>query len=219
MQAPITDLSFTLRSDSPLPLYYQLEQALRFMIASGSWSPGSLICSERELMQAAGVSRATVRQAIGNLMREGLLERVHGRGTFGSTQARAGDALRLQLCRADGRARPAAGGPALATAPRAGVHGAGRVAGGRAGVAAHPSQARALPGKHAPHARQQLCPLPPLSGVADRAVREPSVPAACRAVRSATSPLRRCPRTMLADEAQAHLLQIDPGAPSCSSSA
>ena len=82
MQAPITDLSFTLRSDSPLPLYYQLEQALRSMIASGSWSPGSLICSERELMQAAGVSRATVRQAIGNLMREGLLERVHGRGTF-----------------------------------------------------------------------------------------------------------------------------------------
>jgi GntR family transcriptional regulator len=82
VQAPITDLSFTLRSDSPLPLYYQLEQALRSMIASGSWSPGSLICSERELMQAAGVSRATVRQAIGNLMREGLLERVHGRGTF-----------------------------------------------------------------------------------------------------------------------------------------
>ena len=78
----MTDLSFTLRSDSPLPLYYQLEQALRTVIASGSWSPGSLICSERELMQAAGVSRATVRQAIRNLMREGLLERVHGRGTF-----------------------------------------------------------------------------------------------------------------------------------------
>jgi GntR family transcriptional regulator len=82
MQAPIADLSFALRADSPLPLYYQLEQALRSMIASGSWQPGSLICSERELMQAAGVSRATVRQAMGNLMREGLLERVHGRGTF-----------------------------------------------------------------------------------------------------------------------------------------
>ena len=64
MQATMADLSFVLRSDSPLPLYYQLEQALRSMIASGSWSPGSLICSERELMQAAGVSRATVRQAI-----------------------------------------------------------------------------------------------------------------------------------------------------------
>ena len=78
----ITAASFALRTDSPLPLYYQLEQALRSMIASGSWQPGSLICSERELMQAAGVSRATVRQAIGNLIGEGLLQRVHGRGTF-----------------------------------------------------------------------------------------------------------------------------------------
>ena len=82
MKAPMGDVSFALRSDSPLPLYYQLEQALRSLIASGSWQPGSLICSERELMHAAGISRATVRQALGNLMREGLLERVHGRGTF-----------------------------------------------------------------------------------------------------------------------------------------
>jgi GntR family transcriptional regulator len=74
--------TFTLRLDSPLPLYYQLEQALRAIIDSGSWQPGSLICSERELMQAAGVSRATVRQAIGNLIAAGKLERVHGRGTF-----------------------------------------------------------------------------------------------------------------------------------------
>jgi GntR family transcriptional regulator len=78
----MADISFALRTDSPLPLYYQLEQALRSQISSGCWQPGSLICSERELMQAAGVSRATVRQALGNLMREGLLERVHGRGTF-----------------------------------------------------------------------------------------------------------------------------------------
>src|SRR5215217_6019924 len=119
----MTDLSFTLRSDSPLPLYYQLEQALRSMIASGSWSPGSLICSERELMQAAGVSRATVRQAIGKPDAGGAT-RAGSRSWHlrGSTQARAGDALRLQLCLADGRARPAAGGPAPATAPRAGVH-------------------------------------------------------------------------------------------------
>ena len=81
-KASMTAASFALRTDSPLPLYYQLEQALRAMIASGSWQPGSLICSERELMQAAGVSRATVRQAIGNLISEGLLQRVHGRGTF-----------------------------------------------------------------------------------------------------------------------------------------
>ena len=74
--------SFGLRPDDPLPLYHQLERALRARIATGAWPPGSLIWSERELMQAAGVSRATVRQAIGNLSRDGLIERVHGRGTF-----------------------------------------------------------------------------------------------------------------------------------------
>lgn len=78
MRAP----AFALRPDSPLPLYHQLEQALRAQIESGAWPPGSPIASERELMQAAGVSRATVRQALGNLIGQGLLERVHGRGTF-----------------------------------------------------------------------------------------------------------------------------------------
>ncbi len=75
-------VTYLLHPDSPVPLYYQLEQALRAQIESGVWVPGSIIHSERELMQAAGVSRATVRQAIGNLIGEGLLERVHGRGTF-----------------------------------------------------------------------------------------------------------------------------------------
>jgi GntR family transcriptional regulator len=79
-------VTFLLRPDSPMPLYYQLEQALRGRIAAGVWPPGSIILSERELMQAAGVSRATVRQAIGNLITEGLLERVHGRGTFVARQ-------------------------------------------------------------------------------------------------------------------------------------
>ena len=41
-----------------------------------------MIASERELMRLAGVSRATVRQALASLMRGGLLERRQGRGTF-----------------------------------------------------------------------------------------------------------------------------------------
>ena len=64
MKARMSNISFALQPDSLLPLYYQLEQDLRSLISSGSWQPGSLICSERELMRAAGVSRATVRQAI-----------------------------------------------------------------------------------------------------------------------------------------------------------
>jgi GntR family transcriptional regulator len=76
------ELSITLQPDSTVPLYSQLEQALRSLIRRGYWRPGEMISSERELMQAAGVSRATVRQAISNLIRDGLLQREHGRGTF-----------------------------------------------------------------------------------------------------------------------------------------
>lgn len=68
--------------DSPLPLYYQLQQAIKREIEEGRWRPGDMITSERELMRVANVSRATVRQAIAALISEGLLVREHGRGTF-----------------------------------------------------------------------------------------------------------------------------------------
>ncbi|MBC8077429.1 MAG: GntR family transcriptional regulator [Chloroflexales bacterium] len=71
-----------LQPDSPIALHHQLERRLRDEIASGRWRPGEAIASERELMQLAGVSRATVRQALASLMQGGLLERQHGRGTF-----------------------------------------------------------------------------------------------------------------------------------------
>ena len=75
-------LSFSLQPESAVPLYYQLAQSLRAQIESGIWKPGDMITSERELMQLAGVSRATVRQAISNLILDGVLERSRGRGTF-----------------------------------------------------------------------------------------------------------------------------------------
>lgn len=71
-----------LKPNSPLPLHHQLAQRLRDEIASGRWRPGEAIASERELMGLAGVSRATVRQALASLIQGGLLERRHGRGTF-----------------------------------------------------------------------------------------------------------------------------------------
>jgi len=71
-----------LESDSPFPLYYQLGQAIKNEIQSGRWKSGEMIASERELMRMAKVSRATVRQAIALLTREGILKRVQGRGTF-----------------------------------------------------------------------------------------------------------------------------------------
>lgn len=74
--------SLQLDSNTNLPLHQQVEQLLREQISSGQWPAGSMIPSERELMRSLDVSRATVRQAIGSLITQGLLRRVHGRGTF-----------------------------------------------------------------------------------------------------------------------------------------
>lgn len=65
-----------------IPLYYQLMTLLRDRIRLGECPPGSRIPSELELSRTYGVSRVTVRQAIGELVREGLLLRRPGVGTF-----------------------------------------------------------------------------------------------------------------------------------------
>lgn len=67
--------------DSFIPLYYQLAQQLRGAIESGELPAGSLLPSERELMQQHRLSRNTVRQALDLLAKDGLLIRSHGSGT------------------------------------------------------------------------------------------------------------------------------------------
>ena len=67
---------------SPIPVYYQLKNIISGMIAEGEYTEGSLIPSERELGDALGISRMTVRQALNNLVNEGVLYREKGRGTF-----------------------------------------------------------------------------------------------------------------------------------------
>jgi len=66
----------------PLPLYYQLMHELRLRIERGEWKPGDLFPPERELSETYGVSRMTVRQALAELVNDGLLRRDQGRGTF-----------------------------------------------------------------------------------------------------------------------------------------
>jgi GntR family transcriptional regulator len=76
------DLSFVLDARRPAPLYQQLSDCLRRQVLAVNWPADSAIPSERELMRLTGLSRMTVRQAIDSLTREGLLTRIHGRGTF-----------------------------------------------------------------------------------------------------------------------------------------
>lgn len=66
--------------DSPLPLYAQVGRRLKAMISSGE-HPADRFHSEGELCAMFGVSRATVRQALGTLADEGWLNRRRGRGT------------------------------------------------------------------------------------------------------------------------------------------
>jgi len=69
-------------SISRLPLYRQIEEALRERIRSGVLRPGAQVATEPELMMEYGVSRATVRQALAGLIAEGLLEIRRGLGTY-----------------------------------------------------------------------------------------------------------------------------------------
>lgn len=67
---------------SPIPVYYQLKNDFIKKIANGVWKTGECISSERELCEIYGVSRMTIRQAIGELVQEGILTRKKGKGTF-----------------------------------------------------------------------------------------------------------------------------------------
>ena len=66
----------------PVPRYYQLMEFIRERIRSGEWTPGMAIPSERELCERYGISRMTARQAVTELVNEGLLYREQGKGTF-----------------------------------------------------------------------------------------------------------------------------------------
>jgi GntR family transcriptional regulator len=64
------------------PLYSLMASRMEGLIASGRWSEGDRVPPERALCQEFGVSRATLRQALGELEERGLITRHQGRGTF-----------------------------------------------------------------------------------------------------------------------------------------
>lgn len=67
---------------SPTPLYLQLAELIRAQIKDGEIRTGDALPSERELSDAIGISRVTVRKSLDVLLREGLLSRRHGSGTY-----------------------------------------------------------------------------------------------------------------------------------------
>jgi GntR family transcriptional regulator len=67
---------------SPQPLYQQLKRRILHQITSGAYKPDEPIDSERQLSHQFQISRHTVRQAINELVMQGVLYRQPGKGTF-----------------------------------------------------------------------------------------------------------------------------------------
>jgi DNA-binding GntR family transcriptional regulator len=67
--------------NSPVPLYFQIAQALQRSIERGTIKPGDRLEAELDLAERLGVSRPTVRQAVGHLVQLGIVARHRGVGT------------------------------------------------------------------------------------------------------------------------------------------
>ncbi|MEH7331153.1 GntR family transcriptional regulator [Neobacillus drentensis] len=71
-----------INKNSPIPLYYQLEEHIKELIENGELMPGDALPPEREYAEKYQISRMTVRQAFTQLVNEGYLNRLQGKGTF-----------------------------------------------------------------------------------------------------------------------------------------
>ena len=76
-------------SRSAVARYIQLASLFRRRIQSGQWSVGAQIPTVEDLAAECGVARATIRQALGQLETEDLIERYRAKGTFVKAHANA----------------------------------------------------------------------------------------------------------------------------------
>ena len=68
--------------DNHVPMYLQVAAVLRDRVETGEWPEHYRLQSEPDLARRLGVSRGTLRKSLDLLTGEGLLRRVHGRGTY-----------------------------------------------------------------------------------------------------------------------------------------
>ncbi len=81
--------------NSPVPQYFQLQTWLIGQIEQGVYKPHDKIPTEEELSRETGMARATIRQAIQNLVNMGYLNRKRRLGTFVLSQTAAGGRSRI----------------------------------------------------------------------------------------------------------------------------
>ena len=83
--------------ESAVPLYAQVKEILREEALAGSFHSTAPLPSESVLLQRFGVSRGTIRQAIQELVYEGVLYREQGRGTYVMPAAQMRNAVWTRL--------------------------------------------------------------------------------------------------------------------------
>lgn len=71
-----------LNKQSPMPLYHQLKELILLEVEDGNWHADEMIPTEFEIMDYFDVSRTTVRQALNDLVKDNVLYRKKGVGTF-----------------------------------------------------------------------------------------------------------------------------------------
>lgn len=82
---------------SPVARYIQLATLFRNRIASDEWPVGGRIPNVDELAAEFAVARGTMREALGLLEQEGLLERLRAKGTFVRGSPRDTHAHKLEI--------------------------------------------------------------------------------------------------------------------------
>ncbi|MGB3295780.1 MAG: GntR family transcriptional regulator [Phormidesmis sp.] len=76
-----------------VPLHISISEKLRGQIEAGDYLPGEKLPSEHQLMETFDVSRITVRQAVANLVNQGLAQSQQGRGVFVTPQQKVAYSL------------------------------------------------------------------------------------------------------------------------------
>jgi GntR family transcriptional regulator len=81
-RAGTTDDLDAFQPQPAIALHHQIKEDLFLHLRSGRWPPGYELPTEESLCRHYGVSRGTLRRAIGDLVTDGYIERHRGRGSF-----------------------------------------------------------------------------------------------------------------------------------------
>lgn len=65
--------------ESPVPVYFQVAADLKLRISNGEWEVNGQLASESELIEQYDISRVTLRQALAELEKDGIIKRSRGK--------------------------------------------------------------------------------------------------------------------------------------------